>query len=121
MENIKFIEKKIIKLIPPIIKKINRDTVINNFGKLCDQLGNNKQNHLINFIQTELRLICNINPERQLYIRGNYSGKQLSDLYMKYIMKYVKCDNCFDINTNLIKKNKINYKCCNKCDSMIAL
>jgi translation initiation factor 2 subunit 3 len=126
LKNITFYQNKKISIMPPKSKPVNRDTVIQNFGQLCDSIGANTTDinmldHVTHFIKSELQTTCNLNEGRQLVIKGRYYEKQINNVYMRYIMKYIRCDNCFNVNTSLSKKNKILFKCCGECQSDIAV
>eukprot|EP00826_Nyctotherus_ovalis_P035422 TRINITY_DN3043_c0_g1_i11.p1 TRINITY_DN3043_c0_g1~~TRINITY_DN3043_c0_g1_i11.p1 ORF type:complete len:159 (+),score=52.23 TRINITY_DN3043_c0_g1_i11:25-477(+) len=76
-----------------------------NFEDTCKTL-DRKQEHLLQYISTELNMDSSLNSEKQLIMRGRVTNKQIESVLKKYINDYVTCANCRHVNTTLYKNPK---------------
>jgi len=110
-----------IRIIPPIIKMINRETIFANFSKVSDsiQLKKSEINYsdiLYNFIKTELS--CDgqyIN--NSLIIKGKYKPKIFESVISKFVKTYLKCFSCSSFKCYLLKENRKYFRQCLNCES----
>lgn len=64
---------------------------------------NRKHDHMLSFISAELGVEGVLGPENNLILQGKFQGKHIERLYKKYLLQYVKCQNCEKYNTKLEK------------------
>lgn len=109
--------KNTIKLTDPVVKYSNAKTCVTNFNSICSKL-NRTPEHVKNFIDIELKSTSSLDGNKNLIINGRYdNGGKIKNTLTKYKAKYVKCEQCKSLSTNLEKQNKINYIKCNACMS----
>ena len=62
--------------------------------------------HLKNFLLTEFTTSGNMDENNSLVIVGRYYINSFQDSLTKYIIKYVRCDQCGCMNTNMTKDQR---------------
>ncbi len=91
----------------PEVERLGTTKVVwNNFNLICKIL-NRPNEHLMKFFLTDLGTEGSLNESKSLILKGRFSSKQIEPILRKYIQKFVSCDNCHSLNTN-IRKDKIN-------------
>uniref|UniRef100_A0A6B2LGX1 Translation initiation factor IF2/IF5 domain-containing protein n=1 Tax=Arcella intermedia TaxID=1963864 RepID=A0A6B2LGX1_9EUKA len=106
---------------PPEVGRIgSRKIGWTNFAANCNQISR-KTKHVQAFVLTELGTDGSIGADGKLVIRGRYGSKQLENLLRKYILEYVMCKSCKQVNTELQKENRLTFVVCNSCGSRTSV
>lgn len=104
---------------PDHMKK-DRKTFINNFTAVCESI-NRDPVHVSNYISKELKIDTSISQVGVLVIHGTYGKQSIEEKIIKYVEEYVQCPICKSLNTEVAKRDKINYLDCNKCHANFAI
>ena len=124
LENIKFKSNSNynIKVIPPEVKIINKETVFSNFENVCNSIkvdnddSVNYSNIINGFIDNELS--CSSQAANgKLVIKGKFKGKIFESVIAKFIKSYTKCKSCGSYKCKLIKENRNLFRSCLDCGS----
>lgn len=109
-------KRKVVKLPEINAKYIDRRTVIENFDTICKAL-DRTQEHVINFITSELCTDGSVKQNNNLVLKGNFKQHAITNIINKYINKYNVCQSCKNQATKLEKDyiNRINYIKCPYC------
>ena len=105
------IKEKSFILQPPKMYYINsKKCVWLNFQETCNTL-NRSFKHLIQYISDIFKISCKINKNKIFILKYShqYNNIKLTSILNTYIKKYVKCNNCNNMDTMLV--NDINYIC----------
>eukprot|EP01061_Rhynchopus_euleeides_P012685 TRINITY_DN223_c0_g1_i1.p5 TRINITY_DN223_c0_g1~~TRINITY_DN223_c0_g1_i1.p5 ORF type:complete len:146 (+),score=55.56 TRINITY_DN223_c0_g1_i1:714-1151(+) len=105
------------KIRPPTVQRDGTKKVaFTNFAEICKSL-NRPQEHLFNFIKTELGTTGNIDGSYNLILKGRLTSKHIEGLLRKYIEAYVTCGMCKSVDTNLVKDphTRLTTLACNQC------
>jgi translation initiation factor 2 subunit 2 len=103
----------------PIIAKIGaKRIIITNFISICQDL-NRKPDDIIMYFKNELKTDITFGKDCNLLIKGKYSQKDISNMFKKYISKYVRCWICKGLSSSLTydSKPKLQHLLCNICKS----
>ena len=73
--------------------------------------------HVLQYILIELGTAANLNEEKELIIKGFFRKEQIDSVLIHYYKEYVMCKNCKQGDTTMIKKDRIMFMICNKCES----
>jgi len=110
-----------LKIVPPTIKMINRETIFSNFKSVCESIilkesDIDYQDLLFNFITNELS--CNSQlVNGTIVIKGKYKSKLFESAISKFVKIYFTCFSCKTIETFLFKKNRKVWRNCLDCGS----
>lgn len=124
LENINFKTNNIftIKIVPPEVKIINKETIFSNFENVCNSVkvdNDDSVNYssIINgFIDNELS--CSSQAANgKLVIKGKFKGKVFESVISKFIKTYTKCKSCGSYKCKLIKENRKLFRSCLDCAS----
>lgn len=108
------------KFVKPLVSKLNNKVCVSNFSEFCASVKRTQQN-LTLFLCSELSTTCSITENGCLIINGKFKSEPIINTFKKYINNMVKCSSCQSFDTNLIKKNRIEFINCNHCKSEVAL
>ncbi len=109
------IKKKSIEF--PEVERLGTTKIVwKNFDKTCTIL-NRPREHLMKFFLTDLGTEGSINEEKSLILKGRFSSREIEPILKKYIKKYVSCENCHSLNTNIRKDQiiSLNFIFCDDC------
>ena len=108
-------KNEIMKLPPANVAKYGgRKSIFTNCKKICNKI-NRTVDHLFKVICSELSTDGSINGEQQIILKGKFYSKHINKILAKYINKYVKCDVCNSLKTNMVTEKSINYLDCMTC------
>jgi translation initiation factor 2 subunit 2 len=79
-----------------------------NFDSMVTALDRTHE-HLMSFIMAELGTEVSLGPENNMIMQGNYKISIIEKLYNKYLEQYVRCQNCKNYQTKLIKDPGTKY------------
>lgn len=126
LDNINFKSESsyIIKIIPPQIKIINKETIFTNFNKVCESIKLKIDNDvdvdypiLINqFINNELSCSSQM-ANGTLIIKGRFKTKMFEAVITKFIKRYLKCFSCNSFKCYLLRQNRKYFRQCMNCNS----
>jgi len=123
LDNVDFkIEQSIsLRIDPPRVKKVNRDSVFTNYTSFIETVNKSAQeikydNYFIDFLKQESSTTCDISKEGAV-MRGNFRTKHIQSIIVKFFNKYKKCVTCNSFNSYLFKNNRNLYKKCLDCNS----
>ena len=104
----------------PQITNKNKKTFVHNFRELCIIL---KRDELMvmNYLVKETKLVLSISEKGELIIGNILRQPQIDKLFRSFIENFVQCSLCKSINTEFIKKNKIDHISCNKCHGVKSI
>ncbi|ARF11108.1 translation initiation factor 2 subunit beta [Hokovirus HKV1] len=105
-----------IKLTQPTFQILNKKTCITNFETVCNELKRSIE-QVQTFIDSELQTSSIIDGNNNIVINGTYKENGIKNVLKNYINKYVFCNQCKNLDTEIIKENKIQYLKCNTCFS----
>ena len=107
-----------INSIPNIVKNGTKKIIITNFVSICQDL-NRKPDNIIMYIRNELKTDIIFGKDCNLLIKGKYSQKDISNVFKKYISKYVRCWICKGLSSSLMYDSnlKLQHLSCNICKS----
>lgn len=123
MENVNFKNNSSynLKIIPPTIKIINRETIFSNYKAVCESIILRKsdvdyEELMFNFITSELS--CNSQlVNGTIVIKGKYKSKLFESAISKFIKVYFTCFSCNSLECYLFKKNRKVWRNCISCGS----
>jgi translation initiation factor 2 subunit 2 len=103
---------------PNIVKIGIKKIIITNFVSICQDL-NRKNEDIILYIRNELKTDIILDHDCNVLIKGRYSQTDISDVFTKYISKYVRCWICKGLYSSLMydSKTKLEHLSCNICKS----
>jgi translation initiation factor 2 subunit 2 len=113
------LEKSKVSIPIPIINRVGTSrSVWVNFSNVYTSL-NRPQDHLFQFILSELGVEGSLGGESQFLLKGRYNNKHIETLLKKYVIDYVQCNNCKSSQTILKRDNsaRIQVMSCNSCGS----
>lgn len=110
-----------IRIVPPIINMINRETIFANFNKVSNsiKLPNSELDYselLFNFITVELSCKSQL-VNGTIVIRGKYKSKTFEIAISNFIKKYLACFSCQSFKCYLLKENRSLFRQCLECNS----
>ena len=110
-----------LRIDPPRVKKVNRDSVFTNYTSFIETVNKSSQeikydNYFIDFLKQESSTTCDISKEGAV-MRGNFRTKHIQSIIIKFFNKYKKCETCNSFNSYLFKNNRNLYKKCLDCNS----
>jgi len=101
---------------PDAVFDITKKTIWKNFGRICKDIGRDSDENkqlILKFFKQELKNSPSINKDGHFLIRGKLTNEQISDILIKYIKTFVKCEPCKGGNTTIVKKdNRLTYLVC---------
>jgi translation initiation factor 2 subunit 2 len=103
----------------PIVQKLNnKKSLWTNFANICISL-NRSKDHVMNYILTECCVEGSIDGNEQFLLRGKFDHKQIESILRKYIVEYVKCNECSQLKTEITKDPvlRLQFICCLNCGS----
>ncbi len=91
--------------------------------KLFPELFKRKEEHLVAFVNKELKTTVSINIDGYLVLDGKTTLNVVQRLLEKYIDNYVKCSACKTINTTIIRNInlRIDFLKCGNCNVETAV
>ena len=115
-----------LRVVPPIVNKVNRDCVINNFNEVCnsidlrpdDETVVNYINLLFGFLKNEFSCSCDLISDNKLSMRGKFNNTAVSKVVVKFINKYLTCFSCQSPRTYLFRSNRMLKRQCLTCNSI---
>ena len=123
LENVEFRtnNSSSLRIDPPTVKKVNRDSVFTNYKKFMDVVNESAQdikydNYFLDFLKQESSTTCDVSKEG-VVMRGNFRNKHIQTIIVKFFNKYKKCETCSSFNSYLYKNNRNLYKKCLDCSS----
>lgn len=109
--------KKKYKIKPPKVSRSGaKKTAWENCEEICQAI-NRTRIHVSSFLFVELGTDGSFDGENKLQIKGRYQPKHISKIIQRYIAEYVVCPACNSLETELIKKDRLDYLHCQKCQS----
>lgn len=115
----KLVEKTSFKISPPNIQRFgSKKTIWSNFKNICDTIRRN-MNHVMTYFLTECCTTGSFDEQNNFILRGRYDSKQIESILRKYLLEYVKCTNCGDLNTEFNKDSitRLTFIECLNCKS----
>lgn len=110
--------KKVSKKIP--VPKITRTTTgisWNNFNEICEVL-KRKNEHVSKYILAELSIENHsFNKENSFLIKKVIKPQYIENILKKYIVNYVRCNCCKNIETAIVNENGMEVMHCNLCSA----
>ena len=123
IKNVNFKHNSIynVRIVPPIINMVNRETIFGNFNTVCNSIKLSESNLdysnlLFNFITNELSCQSQL-VNGTIVIRGKYKNKLFESAISKFIKKYLSCLSCQSLKCYLMKENRNIFKQCLECNS----
>lgn len=100
-------KRKRTKIIPHVnASKIgSRKTIIVNYDVICSKI-NRTHTHVMEYILSELSTTGSIDSANRLLIKGIFKGIKIDSILSKYVDKYVRCDTCLGLFTELESSRK---------------
>jgi translation initiation factor 2 subunit 2 len=111
----------------PEIIKHNRKSYITNFIKFCDSI-NREPEYVKKFIDTYMNSTTSIISDNNM--NDDKSGLKFNNIFKpdlimnsitNYMKEYVLCNLCKSGNTQIKKRDRISYICCNNCKADRAI
>lgn len=102
---------------PPQVARVGSKKVAwINFKDICTIM-NRGEEHVFNFVLSELGTEGSIAGEGQLVLKGKYGPKHIEALLRKYITEYVTCQMCKSPNTTMEKdsRTRLFHQHCSAC------
>jgi len=114
-----------IRIDPPIVKKVNRDSIFTNYEKFIESVNKNCKDITYNslfveFLKNETSATCDIGKEG-IVIRGNFRNSHIQTIIVKFYNEYKKCLTCKSYSSYLFKDNRMLYKKCLDCSSQFCI
>ena len=103
----------------PVVQKLNnKKSLWTNFAIICSSL-NRSKDHVMNYVLTECCVEGSIDANEQFLLRGKFDHKQIESILRKYIVEYVKCNECSQLKTEINKDPvlRLQFICCLNCGS----
>lgn len=102
-------DKKRYTMIPPqVLREGTKKTIFGNLMDICKRMHRN-QDHVVQFLFTELGTSGSVDGSGRLVIKGRYTPKIIENVLRHYIVEYVTCKICKSPNTVLVKENRLNF------------
>jgi translation initiation factor 2 subunit 3 len=127
IKNISFRDNKSVSLRiePPIVKKVNRDSIFTNYSILLDNINKtakdiNYDNIFMDFLKDETSTTCDIG-KGGIAIRGNFRNNHIQNIIIKFYKKYKMCNICNSCDSFLIRENRLLFKKCIDCNSQSCI
>ena len=124
LNNVKFKSNSTynIRIVPPIINMINRETIFTNFNKVSNSIKLSQSNLdyseiLFNFITDELSCKKSQLVNGTIVIRGKYKSKTFEIAISNFIKRYLSCFSCQSFKCYLMKENRNLFRQCLECNS----
>ena len=110
---------------PPVMRKVNKDSVFTNYREMVDFLNKDSKeikydNLFLDFIKQETSTTCDLNKEG-LAIRGVFRVSNLQNIMINFLNKYKKCNTCSSFNSYLKKSDRLLIKSCLDCKSEFSI
>jgi len=105
---------KIILKESPKVKTINRKSVFVNFKMFVSAL-RTSESILKKFIEKEFGCSSSIDSKGMLILDKTIRESYFMNAISTFIKNYIKCPQCKDKNTEIIKENRLYYIKCYKC------
>ncbi len=112
-------EKTTFKIPPPNVQRFgSKKSIWNNFKIICDTIKRNI-NHVMTYILTECCTTGSLDEQNSFILKGRYDSKQIESILRKYLLEFVKCSNCGNLNTELNKDSitRLTFIECLNCKS----
>jgi len=126
LKNVSF-KKEInaLRIDPPIVKKVNRDSIFVNYTTIIEYLNKNAQDlkydsFLLDFIKDESSTTCDLG-KNGLAMRGKFMKQNIQNILMKFLKKYKQCNTCGSFDSYLLRENRIIFKKCLNCSSQFSI
>lgn len=123
LENVTFKRSDVspIRIDPPFVKKVNRDSVFSNYQTLIDSINQSSNdikydNYFLDFLKQETSTTCDLSKDG-IVMRGNFRAKHIQNIIVKFYNKYKKCETCGSHNSYIFRNNRSLYKKCLDCNS----
>ncbi len=89
-----------------------------NFAETCSSFGR-EPDHVFEFMLSELGADGSMDDKGRMVIQGKVLPMHIESLLKKYSKKYVKCLNCHQMNTELVKDSvsRLHFVRCLDCKS----
>jgi len=114
------IAKSKVVLARPDVVVANKKSNFTNFRAVCKQL-NREELDMQKYFEKELSAEVSISASGVLIITGIFRAPKIETILMGYITKFVQCEMCKSLETELVKKNKLTIMNCTKCHADRAL
>lgn len=106
---------------PPVVRKINKDSVFTNYNEILEFLNRNSElikydDLLFEFFKQETSTSCEFN-KNGLSIRGVFRANNIQNIIVNFLSKYKKCMTCNSFNSYLKKNSRLLIKSCIDCKS----
>jgi translation initiation factor 2 subunit 2 len=96
-------KKKQVVVIPLAeVIRAGKRSIWANFAATCSIIRRPPE-HVSAFIASELSTEISVNGQTQLVIKGKYNNKQIESIVTKYIVEYVTCSSCRQLDTTMTK------------------
>jgi len=109
-----------VKLVPPIVKILNRKTHIYNFTEIAKSF-NKDRLILQKYFNDELKVKSSIAENGSLTVTGIFRENNIRSILYNYYKTYVACSECLSNKTEVVKKNRIQFLKCHQCKSEKAI
>lgn len=118
-------EVSALRIDPPIVKKVNRDSIFINYTTIIEYLNKNAQDlkydsFLLEFIKDESSTTCDLG-KNGLAMRGKFMKQNIQNILMKFLKKYKQCNTCNSFDSYLLRENRIIFKKCLNCNSQFSI
>ena len=127
VQNIRFknTESSTIRIDPPRMKKVNRDSIFTNYQVLLDAINKNAKeikydNMFLDFLKDETSTTCDIGKDG-IAIRGNFRNNHIQNIMIKFYKKYKMCNTCGSCDSFLLRENRLLHKKCLSCNSQFCI
>lgn len=105
---------------PPSLTLEARVTVWHNFGEICQTL-RRQPDHFSAYIFADWSTTGSIDADKRLIIKGRFREGHVQGVIRSYVNTYVKCSVCHQLDTSIIRENRLSYLVCNKCHSKVSV
>lgn len=105
-----------LKLPTPIVEREPTKTVWTNFINVAVKL-HRDPNLLRQFLKTELCTEVNSDAQDALVLKGKFTVNQFERLLGKFVNTYIRCHVCADLNTAIVKEERLTKLRCLVCNS----
>ena len=114
-----------LRIEPPIVKKVNRDSMFTNYNILLEDINKtakdiNYDNIFLDFLKDETSTTCDIG-KGGIAIRGNFRNSHIQNIIIKFYKKYKMCNTCNSCESFLIRENRLLFKKCLGCNSQSCI
>lgn len=112
----KQIKKEKVNVTLPTVTRCNKKTCITNYKTICNNIKRLPED-VQKFFEVELQTSTSIDGNGNIILVGDYGEGSIKKVFKNYIDKHVFCQQCKNLNTELIKKGKLTYMKCLVCFS----